>query len=87
MPWPPGPNQAEEAKPNIHPSALTRWDMHDQSLMFGCLGGLEHGLVLIRKIIDFDNAALVDEEARPNDEHMEDFDDELGLRDIAKRKE
>ncbi|KAI1193778.1 kinase-like domain-containing protein [Nemania serpens] len=80
MAWPPQQGQPEEPKSNITPSSLAHWDMHGENLLFGRLGGIsEHSFVPILKLIDFDNAAEVDEEIEADPIDIESFDDELEL--------
>ncbi|KAI1185524.1 kinase-like domain-containing protein [Nemania serpens] len=87
MAWPPQQGQLEEPKSNITPSSLAHWDMHGENLLFGRLGGIaKHSLVPILKLIDFDNAAEVDEEIEPDPVDKEAFDDELELERYRRRQ-
>ncbi|KAI0435995.1 hypothetical protein F4803DRAFT_557439 [Xylaria telfairii] len=80
MAWPLQQGQGEELRSNIAPSSLSHWDIHDENLLFGRLGRIsEHTLVLILKLIDFDNAAERDEEEDADTIDIEDFDDRLQL--------
>ncbi|KAI1081872.1 hypothetical protein F5B20DRAFT_533403 [Whalleya microplaca] len=80
MAYPPAAGQREDVKDSVVPSTLAHFDMHNQNFMFGSLNpnSVEHSLVPILKLIDFDIATDQEGEGEwPDEDVLEKFDNEL----------
>ncbi|KAI1080348.1 hypothetical protein F5B20DRAFT_589424 [Whalleya microplaca] len=82
MAYPPSEGQREDLRP-VQPLSLSQWDMHTRNFMFDRmrLDKPEHSIMPALKLIDFDNAALMEENDvdPPDEDDVEAFDDKLGL--------
>ncbi|KAH9991318.1 hypothetical protein F4779DRAFT_632039 [Xylariaceae sp. FL0662B] len=83
MAYPPAAGRREEVRDSVVPSTLAHFDMHNDNFMFGNLNAnsLEHSLVPILKLIDFDLATDQEGEGEwPDEDVLEKFDNELEFR-------